>query len=451
MARERFFGTDGIRGVVNEWPMTPEFVLRLGRALSRVLRDEKGEVVVAKDTRESGDLLEAALSCGLASGGTNVLLADVLPTPGVAYLAKALGVSAGVVISASHNPCQDNGLKFFGPDGIKLSPESEREIEEMVRKLAPLENFSNGANREIGRIKRCQEVRSHYFAFLKNSFRSSMDPKGLKVVVDCANGALSNIAFSLFGEFGLEVIPIRCTPNGRNINHNCGSLHPEVAARTVRESGADVGFAFDGDGDRVIAIDEQGGIIDGDRIIAISAKFMKEKGELRQNLVVVTLMSNIGLEVSLKKMGIKMTRTQVGDRYVLEKMKECGAVLGGEQSGHVIYLNENTTGDGALTAIKILSIMGACKAPLSELAKTMTSFPQILLNIRVKEKPLLEEIANIQTAIKDAENELGQEGRVLVRYSGTEPLCRVMVEGPTKEKVSFIAHRIAAVVEKEIG
>ncbi|HAV42871.1 TPA: phosphoglucosamine mutase [bacterium] len=448
MKNKKLFGTDGIRGRVDVWPMTPEFILKIGKVLAHVLHKEKERrVFIAKDTRKSGDVLEAALAAGLASEGVDILLGGIIPTPGVAYLTREYKITSGVVISASHNPYQDNGLKFFGPDGFKLSDRTEKEIEEMIlSRETDLPRITEG----WGRIQRDREAKTLYLEFLKQTIPPSIDLRGLKVVTDCANGALSEIIPLLFDELGLEVIPIHCHPDGRNINLCCGALHPEGASEVVKEMGADIGFAFDGDGDRVIAIDEKGKIVDGDRIMAILAKSMKEKGELKGDLVITTLMSNLGLELCFRGMGISMIRTKVGDRYVLEEMQRQGAVLGGEQSGHIILLNESTTGDGTLTALKLLSTMTFSNTPLSELAKIMEPIPQILLNIKVKDKLPLEEIEKIQKAITDIENELGSEGRVLVRYSGTEPLCRIMIEGLSEERISLLAHQLAETIEKEI-
>jgi len=447
----RLFGTDGIRGIANQYPMTPQFALQLGIAvINRFSREGKVKIVVGKDTRVSSDMLEAALIAGITSAGGDVLKVGVLPTPAIAYLTKTLSAQAGIVISASHNPFDNNGIKFFGPNGLKLKDEIEDEIE---KSLAKSDKFISPRGNGIGRvIDEIKEANAQYLNFIKSTIGSSLYLSGKKIVIDCANGATSFIATSLFQELGGEVISLNYSPNGRNINLNCGSLYPEKTAEVVKEEKALIGFCYDGDGDRVIAIDEEGKIIDGDFIMAIWAKYLKENNRLKNNLVVTTLMSNIGFYRALKTYHIDVITTKVGDRYVLEEMLNRGAILGGEQSGHIIFLEHFFTGDGLLTSIQLLTLMQKTSQPLSELAKIMKKYPQVLINIKVKDtKTDLNTIPALQSAIKVGEELLKEEGRILVRYSGTEPLARVMVEGPTWEDINKIANKIAAVIEENIG
>jgi len=446
----KLFGTDGIRGVANQYPMTPEFALQLGMAATnRLSGEEKVKIVVGKDTRLSSNMLEAALIAGITAAGGDVLKIGVLPTPAVAYLTKVLSAQAGIVISASHNPYDNNGIKFFGPNGLKLKDEIEDEIEESLVKS---KEFIYPTGDKIGNVIDVKDADVQYLNFIKSTISNSLYLNGKKVVIDCANGSTSFIASSLFRELGAEVIPLNCQPNGTNINRDCGALHPENTSEVVKAQNAMIGFCFDGDGDRVIVVDEEGKIIDGDFIMAICAKYLKENDMLNNNLVVTTVMSNIGLYMTLKMLNINVIKTKVGDRYVIEQMLEKGAILGGEQSGHIIFLNHFTTGDGIITALQLLTVMQKTYTPISKLAQIMKKYPQVLINVKVKDKKTdLNTIPEIQSAIKSGEELLKEEGRILVRYSGTEPVARVMVEGPTEEKINKIATHIASVIEEKLG
>ncbi|MCD6485842.1 MAG: phosphoglucosamine mutase [Syntrophobacterales bacterium] len=445
------FGTDGVRGVANEYPMTSEMTLNIGRATAHLFKREghAPRIIIGKDTRIYGYMIENALVSGICSMGVNAILVGPMPTPGIAFLTSNMRADAGIVISASHNPFQDNGIKIFSNDGYKLPDERELEIENLI--------FSNNMHKlhpspdELGKASRIDDARGRYIVFLKNTFPREYTLEGTKVVLDCSHGATYRVAPETFFELGADVTSIFAEPNGHNINDKCGSQHPETLAREVVKQKAAVGFAFDGDGDRLIAVDEKGGVLTGDQIMAICAKVMKEKGALTNNLVVCTVMSNIGLSVALKELGIDQVVANVGDRYVLEEMRSRGASIGGEDSGHVIYLQHHTTGDGIITALQVMAAMMKEQKPLSELAKVMTVFPQKLINIDVKSKPEISTVPEIVMAIKAVEKELGDEGRVLVRYSGTQSMCRVMAEGPTNEKVEKYCKQIADVVKKKLG
>ncbi|MGI5902327.1 MAG: phosphoglucosamine mutase [Desulfitobacteriia bacterium] len=435
----RLFGTDGVRGKANE-ELTPELAYRLGKAGALVLgKDSEAKILVGKDTRVSGDMLEAALVAGICSAGVDVLKVGVLPTPGIAYLTRINKACAGVVISASHNPYQDNGIKFFAANGFKLPDELEDEIENTMAKLHDL----SCTGKEVGRVLEIGNSLEDYCAFLK---AKSTNLENLKVVLDCANGAASFIAPKILEELGAEVVALACEPDGININDHCGSTCPEFLARQVLKHKADVGLAFDGDADRVIAVDEKGQVVDGDFIMVICALALKEAGKLPNDAIVVTVMSNLGLHKALKKAGIRVYETQVGDRYVLEKMLETGTSLGGEQSGHLIFLEHSTTGDGLLSGLQLLSILKEKKAKLSTLAAQMTRFPQLLVNQRVGNKKEVMENESLQVAIEKVQNYLGDEGRVLVRPSGTEALIRVMLEGQKEDELQKLAEELLAVI-----
>ncbi len=422
----RFFGTDGIRGEVNREPMTAEFFLKLGRAAGHVLTrhlDHKPHILIGKDTRISGYMLESALCAGLTAQGMNILLVGPVPTPAVAYLTRSLRADAGVMLSASHNPAGDNGIKFFGADGFKLSDDLEMEIEGYLQEPPGLPSAS-----DIGKAFRVDDARGRYVEFLKSSLPRDLRLDGLKVVLDCANGAAYSVAPRVFSELGCEVISLYNHPDGYNINSGCGSTHPEAMSRRVVESGADVGFALDGDADRLIACDHLGQIVDGDRIIAILAEYLLRQGRLKGDGVVTTLMSNLGLERYLQRLGLRMYRAQVGDRYVLEMMRETGCNLGGEQSGHIILLDVNTTGDGLLTAMNVLTAMRDLELPLNRLASGMKLFPQKLWNLELPHQVDLLSREEAKEAIRQAESRLAGHGRLNVRMSGTEPKLRIMVE-----------------------
>ncbi len=434
----RLFGTDGVRGVANS-QLTPNLAFRLGQAGAYVLSKEHPHprIVIGKDTRISGDMLEAALISGICSVGADVLRVGVLPTPGIALLTRTLDVSAGVVISASHNPVQDNGIKFFDSTGYKLPDAIEDEIESIV--LSKEKPWQVPVGGEVGRVIEINDAGRRYMDFLKGSV-GRLD--GLKVVLDCANGAAAYVGPIVLQEVGVEVIPICNTPDGVNINASCGSTHPEQLQRAVLEHCADLGLAMDGDADRLIVVDEQGNVLDGDFIMLICALAQKAKGTLAQNAVVVTVMSNLGLHLALKKAGITIYETQVGDRYVMEELLRTGAKLGGEQSGHIIFLDQNTTGDGLLTALHLLSVIKERQIPLSQLASQMRRLPQVLLNATVQHKERLMQDEKVLGKVKQAEQALGDQGRVLVRPSGTEPLIRVMVEGPDQHQLKELAQGV---------
>lgn len=447
----RLFGTDGIRGVANQYPMTPQMAINVGRAVANKFsqRDQKPRVVIGKDTRESGSMLEHALASGICSVGGNAFLAGVLPTPAVAFLTRSMEFDAGIVISASHNPFEDNGIKLFGANGYKLSDEIELELEKTI--LADDNTAEAVVSPASGCVHLIQDAASRYVSFAKGVIGQGNSLKGLSVVLDCANGAGFQVGPAAFKDLGAEVRALFTSPDGRNINLNCGSQHPEVLAAEVVKLGADAGFAFDGDADRVIAVDELGNIITGDQILAICAKIMKAEGRLRNNIVVSTVMSNLGLRGAMDDLGIAYSMTHVGDRYVLQEMVEKGAQLGGEDSGHMIFLEHHTTGDGLITALNLADALKKSKKKMSELAALMKVFPQRLVNVQVKAKPRIETVPELMAAINRAEQALGEHGRVLVRYSGTQNLCRVMVEAPTNEETEKHCLDIADVIRKVLA
>lgn len=447
----KLFGTDGIRGVANEYPITPDIAMQIGQATAYILKKEghRSRIVIGKDTRLSGYMIESALVSGICSMGSDVILVGPVPTPGIAFLTTNLDADAGIVISASHNPYKDNGIKIFSKNGYKLTDEEEKKIEDLIFSKK-LPNFLTNAE-SLGRAFREEDASGRYIVFLKHSFPRNLDLEEIKIVLDCANGATYKVAPTLFREMRAEVTSLNVDPDGENINLNCGALYPEALAEAVVGDKADIGLAFDGDGDRLIAVDEKGDIVSGDKIIAICANRLKEEDVLKNNTVVTTVMSNLGLSVAFKEMGIRHVTTKVGDRYVLEEMLKNGCVIGGEDSGHVIFKEHHTTGDGILTALQLLSVMKKEKKPLSELAKIIKTFPQILINVKVKRKAPLEEIPELRNVISKVEKELGDKGRVLVRYSGTQSVCRVMIEGPTKDNTERFAKEIARVVEDKLN
>ncbi|MFH0729975.1 MAG: phosphoglucosamine mutase [Pseudomonadota bacterium] len=448
---KKLFGTDGIRGVANAYPMTADAALQVGRAIALFFREKAdgNSIVIGQDTRISGDMLSAALASGICATGCDVLLCGIIPTPAVAYHTAAAKANAGIVISASHNPYYDNGIKVFGPDGFKLGDEEENALEKLITDT--LAGPVDPGPRHTGRIRMISGAVEQYADFLINSFPSGFTLNGMKIILDCAHGATFEAAPLVFKRLGAEVTPLFISPNGLNINDACGSQHPEVLSETVVEKGADAGLAFDGDGDRLIAVDETGRILSGDQILAVCAGYLFENGLLKNNKVVTTIMSNLGFKAAMNAAGIDHLMAQVGDRYVLEKMRAAGANLGGEDSGHMIFLDHHTTGDGMLAGLRLLEVVSQKKSPLSALGTVMTVFPQILMNIEVKEQPAIETVPEIQNAIEAVMTELGDRGRVLVRYSGTQPLCRVMVEGPTELLTRQYCERIAAQVRKSIG
>ncbi|TAN35616.1 MAG: phosphoglucosamine mutase [Verrucomicrobia bacterium] len=450
----RLFGTDGVRGVANIEPMTAEMALQIGRATAYVCkRHDRGKykhrIVIGKDTRLSGYMIESALTAGICSMGVNVFLVGPMPTPGIAFITHSMRADAGLVISASHNPYQDNGIKIFSRTGYKLPDAEEDEIEELItsghiRDIRPTAH-------EIGKAMRIDDALGRYIVFCKNTFPEELTLNGLKIVLDCANGATYKVAPIILSELGADIIPIHNEPNGMNINDHCGSQHTEDLRARVLAEKADLGLAFDGDGDRLIALDEKGQELSGDHILAICAQELKQRGLLKNNLVIGTVMSNFGFHKAMRERQIGVGVAPVGDRYVLEMMKARGAVLGGEASGHMIFLDHHTTGDGIISALQLLAAKCAAQKPLSELAGIMALAPQKIINVTVKQKPPLEELPALQKAIQAAEAELGENGRVLIRYSGTQAMCRVMVEGPTAEMTNRLTQMLADVVKKCIA
>ena len=449
----RLFGTDGIRGEANVPPMTPETALRLGRALAarfggRVSGTNRARIVIGKDTRLSGYMLEQALAAGICAAGADVWLCGPLPTPGISFITTSMRADAGVVISASHNPYHDNGIKVFGHDGYKLPDEDEAAIEEMVMG----DSVPQGASRaDLGRAHRIEEAWARYVVFLKRVLPSHLDLTGMKIVVDCAHGAAYRVAPAVLEELGAQVVSIGVKPDGLNINAGCGSLHPERMCEAIRLYGANIGLALDGDADRVIIADENGTVIDGDQLMAINALAMREQGTLKNQTVVATVMSNLGLERCLRENGIQLLRTNVGDRHVVKAMRDGGYNIGGEQSGHLVFFDHASTGDGMVAGLKTLSVMLTSGKPLSELASIMERVPQVLVNVPVARKPPISELADVVSAIRAIETEMGDEGRVLVRYSGTEPKARVMLEGLDVQRIEQYAHEIAAALRQSIG
>ncbi|MCY0900988.1 MAG: phosphoglucosamine mutase [Firmicutes bacterium] len=442
----RLFGTDGVRGVANR-ELTPELAFQLGFAATRVLATETEKTfVVGRDTRVSGDLLECALCAGVMSAGGDVWRLGVIPTPGVAYVTRTSGSAAGIMISASHNPMEDNGIKFFGADGFKLLDAIEDEMETQMTRVTHADR-PTGAH--VGRLHDHPAAVDAYMQFLRGTVRHRFD--GMKVVVDAANGAAYEVAPLLLRSLGADVTVISANPDGTNINVHCGSTHPEMLAEQVRETGADVGLAFDGDADRLIAVDAAGHLVDGDRIMLICARDLQSRGALRAHTLVTTVMSNYGFVKAAREQGIELVRTAVGDRYVMEAMRDGGYTLGGEQSGHVIFLQHNTTGDGVLTGLQLLDAMVDAGQPLEQLAGIMRSYPQALINIRVRDKTAWRRNDAVGAAIQEVEAALGDEGRVLVRESGTEPVVRVMVEAPDEMQVQRLAAAIADVVRTQLG
>ncbi len=442
------FGTDGIRGKANIHPITAEIAMQVGRAIAFIVKNRSRghHIVIGKDTRISGYMLENALAAGICSMGVDVQILGPLPTPGIAFITTSMRADAGVVISASHNPFQDNGIKLFFRDGFKLPDEMEAEIEELIfsqkmEALRPVEE-------EIGRAYRIDDAQGRYIVFLKATFPKKYTLDDFHIVLDCAHGATYKVAPHVFTELGAKVTTIGAEPDGKNINRNCGALHPEIMAAKVRELGADIGIALDGDGDRLIICDEKGEIVDGDKIMAICAREMIQKRQLKKKTLVATVMSNMGLEISMEKMGGKLARSKVGDRHVVAMMRKDNYNLGGEQSGHIIFLDHNTTGDGILAGLQLLSIMIKRKKPLSELAKVMEHYPQVLENVRVASKIAPEKIPGFSKEVKKAEAKLGKRGRILVRPSGTEPVIRVMIEGDNQEEISTMALELCDVIRR---
>lgn len=444
----KYFGTDGVRGVANQG-LTPELAYKIGRCGGYVLAGEvdKPKVVIGMDTRISGPMLESALVAGLLSIGANVIRIGVVSTPGVAYLTRLLGADAGVMISASHNPVEDNGIKFFGRDGFKLFDETELEIERLMD--AEVDELPRPQGGDIGTVSVDDQAKYRYLEYLQTTCDTSF--AGLKIVLDCAHGAASELAPRAFKAMGAEVVTIGAQPNGLNINDCCGSTHPEQLKAEVLKHQADLGLSFDGDADRLIAVDETGSELDGDYVLCICGDALNRAGKLKASTVVTTVMSNIGFFKAVEKFGLQTARTAVGDRYVMEEMRRGGYNLGGEQSGHVIFLDYNTTGDGILTGLQLVNTLKHSGKRLSELRKMMNKYPQVLVNVRVNDKSKLKDNTAVGQAILQVEQELGDNGRVLVRPSGTESLIRVMAEGPDKADLERYAASIAKVIELELA
>jgi len=447
----KLFGTDGIRGEANRYPMDAAIAFSVGQAVANLFRKtgHRTRVVIGKDTRISGYMLESSLEAGVSSMGGISYLVRVLPTPGIAFIAQSMRADAGIVISASHNPYQDNGIKIFSGSGFKLSDEQEETIENLILSGKLPEMVPEA--KEMGRAYRMEDAPGRYIVFLKNTFPRDLSMEGMKVVIDAANGATYRVCPAAFTELGASVDVIHNNPDGLNINDNCGSQYTQNLEKRVVETGATIGLAFDGDGDRLIAVDEKGHTITGDQILIICAKALKDQGRLKNDLLVSTVMSNLGLTFACKKYGFKHHATKVGDRYVLEDMLRLGAVIGGEESGHMIFLDHHTTGDGIITALQLIAAMIREKRPLSELARMMEVFPQKLINVPVKSKPDISTVPQVVAAIKQTEAELGDRGRVLVRYSGTQNACRVMVEGPTDDLTQKYCKQIADAVKAALG
>lgn len=451
----RLFGTDGIRGQANEFPMLPNIVVKVGQAIGYLLNKNKldgkslnPKVVIGKDTRLSGYMIEMALASGLNSMGVHVQLVGPLPTPGIGFITRNMRADAGIVISASHNPYSDNGIKIFGADGFKIPDEMEREIERLIFE-DQFDAFLAKSN-QLGRSRRIDDAQGRYIVHAKNTFPMDMTLDGLRIVLDTANGASYKVAKAVFEELGAEVIQIGDEPNGMNINDKSGALYPNAVANAVLSFRADVGISLDGDADRVMMVDEKGQVLNGDHILGICAIHMKKNGILKGNQLVVTHMSNFGLEKVMKKNGITVKKVNVGDKYVVEELRKSEGNLGGEQSGHIIFLDHSTTGDGCVAALNVLAVMRGSGKPLSALHSWIEDVPQILINVRVKRKSPLDEIKGYSKMIERIENELGGNGRVFVRFSGTEPAVRVLVEGPDRSKIHEYAQEIAQFLEKEL-
>jgi phosphoglucosamine mutase len=447
----KLFGTDGVRGVANLEPMTSETAMQLGRAAAHLFMRRAGrhQIVIGKDTRVSGYMLESALTSGICSMGVDVLLVGPMPTPAVAFLTRSLRADAGVMISASHNPYQDNGIKFFSNDGFKLPDDMEARIEQLIvsNEISHLRPTADA----IGKAFRIDDAEGRYIEFVKRSLPKDLDFQGMKLVVDCAHGAAYKVAPKVLRELGAKVEAIGVQPDGMNINAGCGAVHPEMLQKAVHEHGAHIGIALDGDADRAMFVCEKGNVINGDHIMAAVGLDLHRQGQLAKQTVVGTVMSNFGLELALSKTGLTLARTAVGDRYLLERMLTDGYNFGGEQSGHLIFLDHNTTGDGLISALQVLSLMKRTQQPLSKLAQVMTAVPQVLLNIKVSHKPELETVPDLMQAIQAGERRLNGTGRLLVRYSGTESLLRIMVEGERDALIHEVADQLAQVVRTHLG
>jgi phosphoglucosamine mutase len=453
--KEKLFGTDGIRGIANRYPMTAEVALNVGRAVAHYFRgkgnrvDNNTVVLIGKDTRRSSYMIEQALAAGVTSHGAQALLVGPMPTPGVAYLTKSMRADAGIMVSASHNTYEYNGIKLFGYDGFKLPDEDEQAIEKLVLGQELIDTLPTGA--ALGKAKRIEDAYGRYVVHAKNAFPQSMDLRGMRIVLDCANGAAYKLAPMIFEELGAEVILTGNAPDGTNINRDCGALHPELMKSFVQRYRADMGLALDGDADRVILCDDMGEVVDGDQVMAILAAALSERGHLVKDTLVATPMSNMGLEIALRQKNVKVVYAGIGDRSVVDLMRKHGYNLGGEQSGHIIFLDCGSTGDGVVAGLVLLSVMKRSGRVLSELRNIMTVIPQVLKNVKVSRKPPLDGVNEIQSAIQSCQKSLGDRGRLLVRYSGTEPLCRVMIEGEDEVKIAKMAEELAGTIQKHLA
>lgn len=453
---KKLFGTDGIRGTSNQFPMVPDVVVKIGQAIGYLIRTKKigsasaiQKVVIGKDTRLSGYMIEQALSSGLNSMGIYVQLVGPLPTPGIGYLTRTMRAAAGIVISASHNAYQDNGIKIFGPSGFKLDDHLEKEIETLVAKDDLLRLLP--PSKDIGRTRRIEDAQGRYIVHAKSIFPLENSLDGMRIVLDTAHGAAYKVAPAIFEELGAEVILLGHQPNGTNINDKSGALHPTQISQAVVQYRADVGIGLDGDADRIVMVDEKGQILNGDHILAICAIHMKNKNQLKNNTLVVTQMSNFGLEKKMKHEGIAVVKTNVGDKYVVDEMRKNNYNLGGEQSGHIIFLDHSTTGDGTVAGLSVLAVMRETGKKMSELSNIFQDVPQVLINCRVRRTAELSEIKGYNDLILKKEKQLGSEGRLFIRFSGTEPLIRVLVEGSNKNEITQIAEEIASFLEKELS
>lgn len=443
---KKYFGTDGIRGTVGQYPINPEFMLKLGWAAGKVFAEQgQTKMLVGKDTRISGYMFESALEAGLSAAGVDTLLLGPMPTPAVAYLARTFNDAAGIVISASHNPFHDNGIKFFSTYGTKLPDDIEYAIEAQLDK-----NIEMVSSAKIGKSRRIEDARGRYIEFCKSTIARHMSLRGLTIVVDCANGATYKMAPDVFEELGAKVIPVNCSPDGLNINLDCGSTKPDSLVRAVLSHGADLGIAFDGDGDRVMMVDHKGEVVDGDELLFIICQGKHSRGKMHGG-VVGTLMSNFGLEIALKELGVEFVRANVGDRYVMEQLKKREWMIGGESSGHLVCLDKTTTGDGIVSALQVVQAMMLQGKSLSQLKKGMRKLPQTMINVRLKQKGDLSDHPKVKEAVADVESQLAGRGRVLLRPSGTEPLIRVMVEGDDKTEVADLCGQLAGVVESVVN
>ena len=451
----KLFGTDGIRGQANVFPMLPQVVVKVGQAIGVLLKknilegkSQIPKVVIGKDTRLSGYMIEMALASGLNSMGVHVQMVGPLPTPGIGFITRNMRADAGIVISASHNPFSDNGIKIFGADGFKLPDEMEKEIERLVYE----DNFDDflAKSNQLGRSRRIDDAQGRYIVHAKNTFPIEYNLDGLRIVLDTANGASYRVAKAVFEELGAEVIQIGDEPNGMNINDKSGALYPTAVANAVLHYRADLGISLDGDADRVMMVDEKGQVLNGDHILGICALHMKKNGLLKHNQLVVTHMSNFGLEKVMRRNGITVKKVNVGDKYVVEELRRTGGNLGGEQSGHIIFLDHSTTGDGCVAALNVIAVMREQRKKLSELQTWIEEVPQVLINVRVKRRAVLEDLKGYSELIKKMSDELGEEGRLFIRFSGTEPVIRILVEGPDRIKIHDYAQEIATLLEKEL-